>query len=37
MEDFAIAMVDEKEALRTLDVLRTMGDAVAQEIGEALP
>ena len=34
---FAISRVDEAEARRTLDVLRTMGDAVAAEIGEALP
>jgi hydrogenase expression/formation protein HypC len=34
---FAISRVDETEARRTLDVLRTMGDAVAAEIGEALP
>jgi hydrogenase expression/formation protein HypC len=33
---FAISMVDEAEALRTLDVLRTMGDAVTNEIGEPL-
>jgi hydrogenase expression/formation protein HypC len=34
---FAIAMVDETEALRTLDVLRSMADAVAGELGQALP
>lgn len=34
---FAISRVDEAEARRTLEVLRTMGDAVAAEIGEALP
>jgi hydrogenase expression/formation protein HypC len=34
---FAISRVDEAEARRTLDVLRAMGDAVAAEIGEALP
>jgi hydrogenase expression/formation protein HypC len=34
---FAIAMVDQQEALRTLDVLRAMGDAVAAELGEPLP
>jgi hydrogenase expression/formation protein HypC len=33
---FAIARVDEAEALRTLDVLRAMGDQVAQELGEPL-
>ena len=34
---FAISRVDEAEARRTLEVLRTMGDAVAAEIGEPLP
>jgi hydrogenase expression/formation protein HypC len=34
---FAISRVDEAEARRTLDILRTMGDAVAAEIGQALP
>lgn len=34
---FAIAMVDETEALRTLDVLRSMADAVVGELGQALP
>ncbi len=34
---FAISQVDEEEAERTLDVLRTMGDAVEQEIGVPLP
>jgi hydrogenase expression/formation protein HypC len=34
---FAIATVDRQEAERTLDVLRTMGDAVAAELGEPLP
>jgi hydrogenase expression/formation protein HypC len=34
---FAISRVDEAEARRTLEVLRAMGDAVAAEIGEALP
>jgi len=33
----AIAMVDETETLRTLDVLRSMADAVAGELGQALP
>lgn len=33
---FAIARVDEQEAMRTLDVLRAMGDQVAQELGEPL-
>ena len=33
---FAITRVDEGEALRTLDVLRAMGDQVAQELGEPL-
>jgi hydrogenase expression/formation protein HypC len=33
---FAIARVDEAEALRTLDVLRAMGDQVTQELGEPL-
>lgn len=33
---FAIAKVDEAEALRTLAVLRSMNDAVAGELGEAL-
>lgn len=31
---FAIAMVDEAEAQRTLDVLRAMGDALARELGQ---
>ena len=34
---FAISRVDEAEARRTLEVLRSMGDAVAAEIGETLP
>jgi hydrogenase expression/formation protein HypC len=34
---FAISQVDEREAERTLEVLRTMGDAVEQEIGVPLP
>lgn len=34
---FAIAMMDEAEAKRTLDVLRAMTDAVESELGEALP
>ena len=34
---FAIALVDETEALRTLEVLRAMGDAVTGELGQALP
>lgn len=34
---FAISQVDEVEALRTLEVLRAMGDAVAAELGERLP
>ena len=34
---FAISRVDEAEARRTLEVLRAMGDAVAGEIGAALP
>jgi hydrogenase expression/formation protein HypC len=33
---FAIARVDEAEALRTLQVLRAMGEQVAQELGEPL-
>lgn len=33
---FAIARVDEAEALRTLTVLRAMGDQVAQELGQPL-
>lgn len=33
---FAIARVDEAEALRTLDVLRAMSDQVAQELGQPL-
>lgn len=33
---FAITRVDEAEALRTLDVLRAMGDQVTQEFGERL-
>jgi hydrogenase expression/formation protein HypC len=34
---FAISRVDQAEAERTLAVLRAMGDAVEQELGEALP
>jgi hydrogenase expression/formation protein HypC len=34
---FAITTVDEAEAHRTLDVLRAMADAVADELGEPLP
>jgi hydrogenase expression/formation protein HypC len=34
---FAIATVDRREAERTLDVLRAMGDAVEAELGEPLP
>ncbi|MFJ8940512.1 HypC/HybG/HupF family hydrogenase formation chaperone [Streptomyces sp. NPDC102365] len=34
---FAITEVDETEAVRTLDVLRAMADAVEGEIGEPLP
>lgn len=34
---FAISRVDEEEARRTLEVLRSMGDAVATELGQALP
>ncbi|WP_128378860.1 HypC/HybG/HupF family hydrogenase formation chaperone [Streptomyces cavernae] len=34
---FAITEVDEKEALRTLEVLRAMGSAVEGELGERLP
>lgn len=34
---FAISRVDEAEALRTLQVLRAMDEAVAAEIGEPLP
>ncbi|MZE77771.1 HypC/HybG/HupF family hydrogenase formation chaperone [Streptomyces xinghaiensis] len=34
---FAITVVDEEEARRTLDVLRAMTDAVAGELGEPLP
>jgi len=33
---FAIARVDEAEALRTLGVLRAMSDQVAQELGQPL-
>jgi hydrogenase expression/formation protein HypC len=33
---FAISRVDEAEALRTLDVLRTMAEQVTQELGEPL-
>lgn len=34
---FAITMVDEAEAQRTLDVLRAMAGAVEGELGEPLP
>jgi len=34
---FAISRVDQAEAERTLTVLRAMGDAVEQELGEPLP
>ncbi|NUO41526.1 MAG: HypC/HybG/HupF family hydrogenase formation chaperone [Streptomyces sp.] len=34
---FAITLVDEVEARRTLDVLRAMAGAVEQELGEPLP
>jgi hydrogenase expression/formation protein HypC len=34
---FAVAQVNEAEARRTLEVLRAMGDAVAEELGEPLP
>ncbi|GAA2280366.1 hydrogenase assembly protein HypC [Streptomyces ruber] len=34
---FAITEVDEAEAARTLEVLRTMADTVAGELGEPLP
>lgn len=34
---FAITMVDEAEARRTLDVLRAMAGAVEGELGEPLP
>ena len=34
---FAIAVVDQAEAERTLDVLRAMGDAVEAELGQPLP
>jgi hydrogenase expression/formation protein HypC len=34
---FAITLVDEEEARRTLGVLRAMGDQVVGELGEALP
>jgi hydrogenase expression/formation protein HypC len=34
---FAITVVDEAEAERTLAVLREMSDAVEGELGEALP
>ena len=34
---FAIALVDEAEAVRTLDVLRAMADQVEGELGEPLP
>ncbi|MFC8513217.1 HypC/HybG/HupF family hydrogenase formation chaperone [Streptomyces sp. NPDC057257] len=34
---FAITLVDEGEALRTLDVLRAMAGAVEGELGEPLP
>lgn len=33
---FAITRVNEQEALRTLEVLRAMGDQVTQELGEPL-
>ncbi|WJV44730.1 HypC/HybG/HupF family hydrogenase formation chaperone [Streptomyces flavofungini] len=34
---FAITEVDEAEAHRTLEVLRSMADAVEAELGEPLP
>lgn len=34
---FAITRVDEREALRTLEVLRAMAGAVEGELGEPLP
>jgi hydrogenase expression/formation protein HypC len=34
---FAITLVDQAEAERTLDVLRAMGDAVEAELGQPLP
>jgi hydrogenase expression/formation protein HypC len=34
---FAITVVDEVEAQRTLEVLRAMSDAVEGELGEPLP
>jgi hydrogenase expression/formation protein HypC len=34
---FAITLVDEAEARRTLDVLRAMAGAVEGELGEPLP
>ncbi|MCU7729488.1 HypC/HybG/HupF family hydrogenase formation chaperone [Actinoplanes sp. KI2] len=34
---FAITEVDRQEAERTLGVLRAMGDAVREELGEPLP
>ncbi|MEW2558737.1 HypC/HybG/HupF family hydrogenase formation chaperone [Streptomyces griseorubiginosus] len=34
---FAITLVDEAEALRTLEVLRAMAGAVEGELGEPLP
>jgi len=34
---FAITLVDEGEARRTLDVLRAMAGAVESELGEPLP
>lgn len=34
---FAITKVDRREAERTLDMLRAMGDAVEAELGEPLP
>jgi hydrogenase expression/formation protein HypC len=34
---FAITLVNETEAERTLAVLRAMGDAVTAELGEPLP
>ncbi|MBE8472025.1 HypC/HybG/HupF family hydrogenase formation chaperone [Streptomyces justiciae] len=34
---FAITLVDETEARRTLDVLRAMAGAVEGELGEPLP
>lgn len=34
---FAITLVDQQEAQRTLEVLRAMGDALETELGEPLP